>query len=260
MKRGRAKTMTHDYKRNGTVDLFAALNVATGEVLHQTRKSHTASDVLSFFKWIDLHTPQPLEVHVVLDNLSAHTAPPVAAWLAHPKRDRWHLHFTPTSASWLNLVEGWFAQLTNRRLKHGTFTNVDGLVDAIDVWTSTLERRPQGVRLAQARTQDHRQRAPRSCRAGPPSQMSDAPLGRPPKSHRQACGCRASSAPSFAVRASMRWRERLCGSRLPLLAASAGASEASSHKSRSKTLFARGAVPGRAQRTRSPQRKPSNST
>ena len=72
----------------------------------------------------------------MLDNLSAHSAPPVAAWLAHPKRKRWHLHFTPTSASWLNLVEGWFAQLTNRRLKQGTFTNVDGLVEAIDVWTS----------------------------------------------------------------------------------------------------------------------------
>jgi hypothetical protein len=99
MKRGRAKTMTHDYKRNGTVDLFAALNVTTGEVLHQTRKRHTASDVLSFFRWIDLPTPQPFEVHVVLDNLSAHSAPPVAEWFAHPKRARCHLHFTPTSAS-----------------------------------------------------------------------------------------------------------------------------------------------------------------
>jgi transposase len=136
MKRGRAKTMTHDYKRHGTVDLFAALNIATGEVLHQIRRRHTASDVLSFFRWIDLHTPQPLEVHVVLDNLSAHSAPPVAEWLAHRKRARWHLHFTPTSASWLNLVEGWFAQLTNRRLKHGTFTNVDALIEAIDVWAS----------------------------------------------------------------------------------------------------------------------------
>lgn len=136
MKRGRAKTMTHDYKRHGTVDLFAALNIATGEVLHQTRRRHTASDVLSFFRWIDLHTPQPLEVHVVLDNLSAHSAPPVAEWLGHRKRARWHLHFTPTSASWLNLVEGWFAQLTNRRLKHGTFTNVDALIEAIDVWAS----------------------------------------------------------------------------------------------------------------------------
>jgi transposase len=98
MKRGRAGTMTHDYKRNGTVDLFAALNVATGEVLFDTRQRHTAQDVLRFFKLVDLHVPQGLEVHVVLDNLSAHKAPPLAKWLAHPKRARWHLHFTPTSA------------------------------------------------------------------------------------------------------------------------------------------------------------------
>jgi len=136
LKRGRGKTMTHDYKRNGTVDLFAALNVGTGEVLHQTRPSHAATDVLGFFRWIDLHVPRDLEVHVVLDNLSAHSAPPVADWLADPKRARWHLHFTPTSASWLNLVEGWFAQLTNRRLKHGAFTSVADLIDAIELWAS----------------------------------------------------------------------------------------------------------------------------
>jgi transposase len=133
---GRAKTMTHDYKRNGTIDLFAALNVATGEVLHGTRKSHASKDVLAFFKWIDLHVARDLDVHVVLDNLSAHKAPPVAEWLAHPKRARWHLHYTPTSSSWLNLVEGWFAQLTNRRLRNGSFDSVAALTDAIDVWTS----------------------------------------------------------------------------------------------------------------------------
>ena len=136
MTRGRAKTMTHDYKRNGTIDLFAALNVATGEVLHDTRKTHASKDVLAFFKWIDLHVARDLDVHVVLDNLSAHKAPPVAEWLAHPRRARWHLHFTPTSSSWLNLVEGWFAQLTNRRLRHGSFDSVAALTDAIDVWTS----------------------------------------------------------------------------------------------------------------------------
>lgn len=136
LKPGRGRTMTHDYKRNGTIDLFAALNVATGEVLHQTRRRHTANDVLAFFRWIDLHVPRDLEVHVVLDNLSAHSAPPVAQWLAHPKRQRWHLHFTPTSASWLNLVEGWFAQLTNRRLRHGSFNSVAALTDAIETWAS----------------------------------------------------------------------------------------------------------------------------
>lgn len=136
LKPGRGRTMTHDYKRHGTIDLFAALNVATGEVMHRTRKRHTAADVLAFFKWIDLHVPRDLDVHVVLDNLSAHSAPPVREWLEHPKRSRWHLHFTPTSASWLNLVEGWFAQLTNRRLRAASFTSVDALIDAIDRWAS----------------------------------------------------------------------------------------------------------------------------
>jgi transposase len=134
MKKGRAGTMTHDYKRHGTTDLFAAMNVATGEILYDTRKSHTAKDVLSFFKLIDLHVPKDQEIHVVLDNLSAHKAPPVAEWLAHPKRARWHLHFTPTSSSWLNLVEGWFSLLTKRRLQRGVFNSVDALIDAIETW------------------------------------------------------------------------------------------------------------------------------
>ena len=113
MKPGRAGTMTHDYKRNGTTDLFAAMNVATGEVLYDSRQRHTAADVLGFFKLIDLHVPKHLDVHVVLDNLSAHKAPPVTEWLADPKRARWHLHFTPTSSSWLNLVERWFGSSPN---------------------------------------------------------------------------------------------------------------------------------------------------
>jgi transposase len=143
LKPGRARTMTHDYKRNGTIDLFAALNVATGEVLHRTRNRHASTDVLAFFKWIDVHVPKNLDVHVVLDNLSAHKAPPVADWLAHPKRARWHLHFTPTSASWLNLVEGWFAQLTNRRLRHGSFDSVAALTEAIDEWTAHWNDNPR---------------------------------------------------------------------------------------------------------------------
>ena len=134
MTKGRAGTMTHDYKRHGTTDLFAAMNVATGEVLYDTRKRHTANDVLAFFKLIDLHVPKDLEVHVVLDNLAAHKAPPVAKWLAHPRRARWHLHFTPTSSSWLNLVEGWFSQLTKRRLQRGVFNSVDNLIEAIETW------------------------------------------------------------------------------------------------------------------------------
>src|ERR1019366_3772080 len=103
---GRAGTMTHDYKRNGTTDLFAAMNLGTGQVLYDTRSSHKATDVLAFFKLIDLHVAKDLDIHVVLDNLSAHKAEPIRTWLEHPKRARWHLHFTPTSSSWLDLVEG----------------------------------------------------------------------------------------------------------------------------------------------------------
>jgi len=135
MRPGRAGTMTHDYKRNGTTDLFAALNVATGEVLYDCRKRHTAKDVLAFFKLIDLHVPADLEVHVVLDNLSAHMGPEVTRWLDHPKRKRWHLHFTPTSSSWLNLVERWFKEITDRRIRRGAFSNVAQLIDAIETWT-----------------------------------------------------------------------------------------------------------------------------
>jgi transposase len=134
MKKGRAGTMTHDYKRHGTTDLFAAMNVATGEVLYDTRRSHRATDVLAFFKLIDLHVPKDQEIHVVLDNLSAHKAPPVAEWLLHPRRARWHLHFTPTSSSWLNMVEGWFSLLTKRRLERGVFTSVNALIEAIEIW------------------------------------------------------------------------------------------------------------------------------
>jgi len=143
MKRGRGATMTHDYKRNGTTDLFAALNVATGEVLYDTKRRHRAVEVLAFFKYIDLHVPRHLDVHVVLDNLSAHKAPEVQQWLAHPKRKRWHLHFTPTSSSWLNLVEGWFHLLTERRLRRGTFTSVDVLVEAIELWAEHWNDDPQ---------------------------------------------------------------------------------------------------------------------
>jgi transposase len=143
MVRGRAGTMTHDYKRNGTTDLFAALNIATGEVITQCRKRHTGADVLAFFKTIDKAVPRSLEVHVVLDNLSAHSGPEVTAWLAHPRRARWHLHFTPTSSSWLNLVERWFKELTDRRLRRGTFTSVPALIEAITTWTAHRNTDPK---------------------------------------------------------------------------------------------------------------------
>lgn len=134
MKPGRAGTMTHDYKRNGTTDLFAALNVRTGKVITHCNKGHASIDVLAFFKKIDKQVPKHLDIHVVLDNLSAHKGPEGRQWLADPKRKRWHLHFTPTSSSWLNLVERWFKELTDRRLKRGTFNSVTNLTEAIQTW------------------------------------------------------------------------------------------------------------------------------
>jgi len=134
MKPGRAGTMTHDYKRNGTIDLFAAMNIATGEVMTDLRKGHTGADVLRFFKQIDASVPRGLAVHVVLDNLSAHSTPDIAKWLAHKDRRRWHLHYTPTSSSWLNLIERWFKELTDKRLRRGVFTSVADLTAAITTW------------------------------------------------------------------------------------------------------------------------------
>ncbi len=143
MKRGRANTMTHDDKRNGTTDLFAAMNLATGEVIYDTKASHTAANVLSFFKLIDLHVPRHLEVHVVLDDLSAHKAPTVRTRLADPKRARWHLHFTPTSSSWCNLVERFFAEITERRIRRGTFNSVKQLREAIELWNERWNDNPK---------------------------------------------------------------------------------------------------------------------
>ena len=132
MIKGRAGTMTHDYKRNGTTDLFAAMNVATGEMLTHTRKTHNHVDFLFFLKLMDLHIDEDLEVHVVLDNLSVHKHEKVVAWLV--KHPRFHFHFTPTSSSWLNLVERWFRELTNKRLRRGSFTSVADLTSAIELW------------------------------------------------------------------------------------------------------------------------------
>ena len=142
MKPGRAGTMTHDYKRHGTIDLFAAMNVATGEVLTDLRKGHTGADVLRFFKQIDTTVPRGLSVHVVLDNLSAHSTPEIKKWLAHKDRRRWHLHPAPTSSSWLNLIERWFKELTDKRLRRGAFSSVADLTEAITTWAAHWNAHP----------------------------------------------------------------------------------------------------------------------
>ena len=140
---GRAGTMTHDDKRQGTTDLFAALTIATGAVLTHCQAGHGAIDVLSFFTRIDRAVPRDLDVHVVLDHLSAHQGPEVRARLAQPRQQRWHLHVTPTSSAWATLVERWSTELTDKRWRRGRFTSVADLVAAIGVWAEHGNDDPQ---------------------------------------------------------------------------------------------------------------------
>ena len=130
MKKGRGGTMTHDYKRHGTTTLFAALDAATGKVTGLCLSRHRHKEFLIFLKVIDGQVPKNLDVHLVLDNYGTHNHPNVRAWLV--KHPRFHLHFTPTSSSWLNLVERWFRELTDRAIRRGVFPSVDHLIAAID--------------------------------------------------------------------------------------------------------------------------------
>ena len=129
MKKGRMGTMTHDYKRNGTTTLFAALNVLTGEVFGRNMQRHRHQEFIRFLNALERDIPAGKVVHAVLDNVSSHKTPEVRRWLArHP---RWTFHFTPTSSSWLNAVEGFFAKLAKRRLKRGVFHSLVDLQAAI---------------------------------------------------------------------------------------------------------------------------------
>ena len=130
MKKGRGATMTHDYKRNGTTTLFAALNVLDGSVIGQNMQRHRHQEFIRFLNQIERSVPKGKEVHAIVDNYAAHKKDKVQEWLArHP---RWTLHFTPTSSSWLNAVEGFFAKLTRRRLKNGVFYSLVDLQTAIN--------------------------------------------------------------------------------------------------------------------------------
>lgn len=126
---GQIERRTHDYKRHGTRSLYAAFDVATGKVTGRVTRRHRAVEFLAFLRQIDATTPPELDLHLILDNSSTHQTPKVRRWIeAHP---RVHLHFTPTSASWLNAVESWFAQLERRAVHRGTFTSVTALRDEI---------------------------------------------------------------------------------------------------------------------------------
>src|SRR5487761_2279046 len=157
MKPGRAGTMTHDYKRNGTTTLFAALDVLTGTVIGACLPRHRNGEFLKFLRRIDRRVPKELQVHLILDNYGTHTHPNVIAWLAqHP---RFHLHFTPPSGSWLNLVERCFRNLPDRAIRRGVFPSVPVLIAAIEaylqahnddpkpfVWTATVNEILEKVR------------------------------------------------------------------------------------------------------------------
>jgi transposase len=129
LKKGRAATMTHDYKRHGTTTLFAALDVKSGMVIGDCMPRHRAKEFLKFLRRIDRAVLGEREVHLVLDNYATHKTPEVKAWL--DKHPRFKLHFTPTSASWLHLVERFFAEITTRRIRRGSYSSVDDLKDAI---------------------------------------------------------------------------------------------------------------------------------
>jgi transposase len=150
LKPGRAGTMTHDYKRHGTTSLFAALDVLTGKVIGKCFDRHRHDEFLRFLRTIDTQVPRKLHIHMIVDNYGTHTHPEVKAWLG--KHPRFHLHFTPTSSSWLNLVERWFSELTQKMIRRGVFRSVEDLVKAIEeflrvhnndpkpfVWTATAE-------------------------------------------------------------------------------------------------------------------------
>jgi transposase len=126
---GLAERQTHDYIRHGTTSLFAALEVATGRVIGKCQRRHRAQEFLKFLEEVDHQLPEETEVHLVMDNYGTHKTPKVKRWFA--RRPRYHLHFTPTSASWLNQVERFFAEITRRRIRRGTFTHVRELEQAI---------------------------------------------------------------------------------------------------------------------------------
>ena len=151
LKKGRCGTMTHDYKRNGTTTLFAALSMLDGQVIGDCMPRHRHQEFIRFLKKIDAETPPDLALHLIVDNDATHKHPRVKTWLGRHKR--FHLHFTPTSSSWLNLVERWFRDLTDTRLRRDSFEHVPQLIRVIEqyiaqsnqnphifVWTASAER------------------------------------------------------------------------------------------------------------------------
>jgi transposase len=141
MKKGRAGTMTHDYKRHGTTTLFAALDVLSGTVIGQCLPRHTNNEFVHFLRKVDKEVPKGVAIHVILDNYGTHGHDNVDAWLA--KHPRFHFHFTPTSSSWLNLVERWFRELTDKAIRRGVFRSVPELIAAIEAYLAAHNNDPK---------------------------------------------------------------------------------------------------------------------
>ena len=141
LKKGRCGTMTHDYKRNGTTTLFAALSMLDGRVISRCDARHRHQEWLKFLKQIDSETPPELDLHLIVDNYATHKHPRVQSWLK--KHPRFHMHFTPTSSSWLNLVERWFRDLTDKRIRRGVFNSVAELIAAINAYVEHHNNHPK---------------------------------------------------------------------------------------------------------------------
>jgi len=132
--------MTHDYKRNGTTTLFAALNMLDGKVIGECMSRHRHQEFIRFLNKIDIETPSELDLHLIADNYATHKHPRVKSWLRrHP---RFHLHFIPTSSSWVNMVERWFREITDKRIRRGIFRNVPELIAAIQEYLENHNQNP----------------------------------------------------------------------------------------------------------------------
>lgn len=141
MKKGRCGTFTHDYKRHGTTTLFAALNLLDGTVIGECMARHRHQEFLNFLRKIDRETPLNIDLHLIVDNYATHTHPRVQIWLSRHRR--FHLHPTPTSSSWLNLVERWFRELTQKRIRRGVFHSVQELIEAIQQYLDENNKHPK---------------------------------------------------------------------------------------------------------------------
>jgi len=141
MKPGRAGTMTHDYKRHGTTTLFAALSMLDGSVIGQCLPRHRHQEFLKFLRTLDREFPSGLDLHLIVDNYGTHTHANVDAWLA--KHPRFHPNFIPTSSSWLNLIERWFGELTDKAIRRGVFHSVPDLIAAIEEYLAAYNQDPK---------------------------------------------------------------------------------------------------------------------